>query len=164
MTVEVVEPGNSAVVEATAEPSPVLEIHTQDSAVVEVVEPGQTTAVEVVVESPDVVEVLSPEPAPSVEVIEQPATVIEVVSPGPDSGGGGGVVRWDAIYGKPSQFPPTEHTSDLITDFSTAVQHVLVEHGGGTQALQDHIDSPTPHPAYDNVTPSLRLLYENGLI
>lgn len=30
-------------------------------------------------------------------------------------------------------------------------------------ALQEHIDDPTPHPAYDNM-PSLVLLYENKLI
>lgn len=30
-------------------------------------------------------------------------------------------------------------------------------------ALQNHINSPTPHPVYDDM-PSLTLIYQNGLI
>ena len=33
--------------------------------------------------------------------------------------------------------------------------------GDAGQALQDHIDSPTPHPVYDD-GPSLVLFYENA--
>ena len=36
--------------------------------------------------------------------------------------------------------------------------------GNNWQALQEHINSPTPHPAYDDDMPSLKLLFENGLI
>lgn len=32
-----------------------------------------------------------------------------------------------------------------------------------TSAINNHIDDTTPHPAYDD-TPSLTLLFENGLI
>lgn len=34
---------------------------------------------------------------------------------------------------------------------------------GGEVALQSHVDSSSPHPAYDDI-PSLTLLFENGLI
>lgn len=35
---------------------------------------------------------------------------------------------------------------------------------GDPQALQDHIDDPTPHEAYDIDIPSLSVLFENGLV
>jgi hypothetical protein len=34
---------------------------------------------------------------------------------------------------------------------------------GGEAAIQTHVDSSTPHPAYDDM-PSLSLLFENGLV
>jgi hypothetical protein len=33
----------------------------------------------------------------------------------------------------------------------------------GTDAVLEHIDSPTPHPAYDDA-PSLTLIYENAKV
>lgn len=50
--------------------------------------------------------------------------------------------------------------SDTV-DVSGSVQAYLAENMG--TILAPHINSPTPHPAYDNI-PSLVLIYENGLI
>lgn len=38
------------------------------------------------------------------------------------------------------------------------------ESGGSLLALQAHINSATPHPAYDIDMPDLAILLENGLI
>lgn len=35
--------------------------------------------------------------------------------------------------------------------------------GDSLTDLQDHINSPTPHPAYDVDMPSLKILFENGI-
>lgn len=137
MTVEVVEPGDSTVVEAISVPAPVLEIHTSDAAMVEVLEVDRPSVEVMVPAAPAVVEVSAPEVSTHVEVVEQPANVVEVHA---GSGDGGGVVTWDAIVDKPVFFPPDP------------------------SALEEHINDPTPHPAYDRITPSLLLTYENGLI
>lgn len=34
---------------------------------------------------------------------------------------------------------------------------------GGEVILQQHIENPTPHPAYDDI-PDLSLLFDNGLL
>lgn len=39
----------------------------------------------------------------------------------------------------------------------------LVAEGAGSAGLQNHIDSPAPHPVYDDL-PSLKLIFENGII
>lgn len=35
--------------------------------------------------------------------------------------------------------------------------------GSGTLELQEHIDDPLPHPAYDDM-PTLTLIFNNGLV
>ncbi len=59
-------------------------------------------------------------------------------------------------------FPqPTMDAIAETLDVGQAVQDYLAEHPSAD--LQAHIDSPTPHPAYDDV-PDLVVLFENGLI
>lgn len=168
MTVEVIEPTHGTVVETTVDAAPVLEIHAQDAAVVEVVEAGPGAVVEVLTMAPALVEVVAPAAqAFVVEVVQQAPTVVEVVAPIPGIGSDG-VVSWLDITDKPTSFPPAEHTTEIITDFSTAVQQLISQYGGGEgsgdpASLYAHIHDPTPHPAYDAM-PSLKLFYENGLI
>lgn len=50
-----------------------------------------------------------------------------------------------------------------IATFATVDPIIVLGPASGEAALLNHIASPTPHPAYDNMA-SLRLVFENGLI
>lgn len=56
----------------------------------------------------------------------------------------------------------------LNTEVSSAISSAVSSGGGGGEgdsaALVAHIESDTPHPAYDIRLPSLRLIFENGLV
>lgn len=73
--------------------------------------------------------------------------------------------------------PVTEVLVDVVSDnVSTAItqQNVSINYdvayglsgggGIGTMALQEHINSQAPHPAYDTGIVRLDILFENGLI
>lgn len=54
--------------------------------------------------------------------------------------------------------------ADLDYYIPTAAIIELIEaHSGGSGDISEHINSPTPHPIYDN-GPSLVLLYENAKV
>ena len=44
-----------------------------------------------------------------------------------------------------------------------ALREELLEGGSDTSSLIAHINSPTPHPAYDDI-PDLVVIFENGLL
>lgn len=58
---------------------------------------------------------------------------------------------------------PSSPTATLVTVAGPPGPPGADGSGGDSTALQAHIDSPTPHPAYDDL-PSLSLLFENGLV
>lgn len=84
-------------------------------------------------------------------VVEQPDVPV-TVSPPPTGGDAVTVVPVPGPQGPPSQLTESD-LARVITETAIATSGNLTE----------HINSATPHPAYDNL-PSLRLLFENGLV
>jgi hypothetical protein len=116
---------------------------------------------------------LSLEPGTTVEV-EQPE-IPSIVLPPPVSTG-------TAVSVAVPEVPLIEASPPLPSDTAVAVVPVPGPAGQGAEltpealeevvvrttvatgtALTEHIGDPTPHPAYDDL-PSLRLLFENGLV
>lgn len=59
--------------------------------------------------------------------------------------------------GTVSVAPPSTFSVSVVPPIGVA------GNGDSSVALQAHINSDTPHPAYDVDLPSLTLLFENGL-
>lgn len=63
--------------------------------------------------------------------------------------------------------PAPQAEVSVITDERTVLSNTMVYApsltGGDPAALQAHINSPTPHPAYDIDMPTLKYIFENGL-
>lgn len=58
--------------------------------------------------------------------------------------------------------PPTQVTVNQAPVQVVEVSGIAIS-GDGARALESHVNSPTPHPHYDDL-PSLKLLFENGII
>lgn len=57
--------------------------------------------------------------------------------------------------------PYIKGIQDTVADLETQISNI---DPGSTASLTAHINSPTPHPAYDVDIPSLSLIFENGLV
>lgn len=84
-------------------------------------------------------------------VVEQPDVPVAITPP-PDGG--------DAVTAVPvpgPQGPPSQLTE---SDLARVIAETTIATSTG---LVNHVLDAAPHPAYDDL-PSLRLLYENGLV
>lgn len=52
---------------------------------------------------------------------------------------------------------------EIAAMIADAIDGIAPGGGDNSQALQNHIDSETPHPVYDNM-PALDLIYENAKV
>lgn len=92
----------------------------------------------------------------------------------------GAAVSWDSSQGVLRYVNLDHRVSSAVASMLVAGPNVSINYdeenhlltisssgsggGGGTVGLEEHIASPTPHPAYDVNIPRLDLLFENGLI
>lgn len=74
---------------------------------------------------------------------------------------GDGVSRWTEL----EYFLPESHVVSLVdTSVDAAVAEIVIDAGGVSfEQLEEHVESPNPHPAYDD-GPSFLLLYQNAKV